>query len=291
MMQYIRFTGSSGSWQRRTWKIFRTTLFYIVLILIIAFFLFPSVWVVITSLKKPVEYFTIPPRWIPDSPTLDHYRKMFVDYKVGSAIRNSILISTINMIVTLAFSIPLAYAASRYRVGGDFLPGWIISQRMLPTVAIVLPLFLFFKNFGLINTYRGMVFAYALFFIPFATWLLLGFFEDFPRDIQDAAMIDGASEVGALVRIVLPLMASGIFVVALLIFVFTWNDLLIALVLTRQETRTLMVFFTGALVSPTQEDFGIAAGAVTVGMIPSYLFALLGQRYMVRGLTLGGLKE
>jgi multiple sugar transport system permease protein len=179
---------------------------------------------------------------------------------------------------------------ARYRVGGGFLPGWIISQRMLPAVAIVLPFFLIFRQLQLINTYHGMVIAYALFFIPFATWLLLGFFEDFPRDIQDAAMVDGASEVGALFRIVLPLMAGGIFVVALLVFIFTWNDLLIALVLTRQETRTLMVFFTAALVSPTQEDFGVAAGSIVIGMVPAYLFALFGQRWLVRGLTMGGLK-
>lgn len=272
-------------------KVIKTIGFYALVILIIAFFLFPTLWVVVTSFKLPVEYFSIPPRWIPEAPTLDHYRKMFVDYKVAGAIQNSIIISAANTIVTLLFAVPLAYAIGRYRAGGSFLPGWIISQRMLPLVAIVLPFFLIFRQFKLINTYQGMIIAYAIFFIPFAAWILLGFFEDFPQDIQDAAMIDGASEVGALVRIVLPLLASGIFVVALLVFIFTWNDLLIALVLTRQETRTLMVFFTAALVSPTQEDFGVAAGAVGIGMIPAYLFALFGQRYLVRGLTMGGLKE
>jgi len=265
--------------------------FYAALLLIIAFFLFPTAWVVVTSLKLPVEYFSIPPRWIPEAPTLDHYRKMFVDYNVADAIKNSVIISAANTIVTLLFAIPLAYAVARYRVGGGWLPGWIISQRMLPAVAIVLPFFLIFRQLRLINTYQGMIIAYAIFFIPFAAWLLLGFFEDFPKEIQDAAMVDGATEVGALLRIVLPLLAGGIFVVALLVFIFTWNDLLIALVLTRQETRTLMVFFTAALVSPTQEDFGVAAGAIVIGMIPAYLFALFGQRYLVRGLTMGGLKE
>jgi len=265
--------------------------FYALILLIIAFFLFPTVWVVVTSFKLPVEYFSVPPRWIPESPTLEHYRKMFVDYDVAGAIQNSVIISTANTVVTLLFAVPLAYAVARYRVGGNFLPGWIISQRMLPPVAIVLPFFLIFRQFRLINTYQGMIIAYALFFIPFAAWMLLGIFEDFPKEIQDAAMVDGATEVGALVRIVLPLLAGGIFVVALLVFIFTWNDLLIALVLTRQETRTLMVFFTAALVSPTQEDFGVAAGAIAIGMIPAYLFALVGQRYLVRGLTMGGLKE
>lgn len=269
----------------------KSVAFYALVILIVAFFLFPTVWVVVTSLKLPVEYFSIPPRWFPDAPTLTHYRKMFVDYDVADAILNSVIISAANTVVTLLFAIPLAYAVGRYRVGGGFLPGWIIGQRMLPPVAIVLPFFLVFRQLKLINTYQGMVLAYALFFIPFAVWILIGFFEDFPQEIQDAAMVDGATEVGALFRIVLPMLAGGIFVVALLVFVFTWNDLLIALVLTRQETRTLMVFFTAALVSPTQEDFGVAAGAVAIGMVPAYLFALFGQRYLVRGLTMGGLKE
>ncbi len=269
---------------------FKRLAFYLAVIAIVIFFLFPTLWIVVTSLKVPVEYFSIPPRWIPENPTLEHYQKMFVTYNVAAAIKNTIFIALANTIFTLGLSIPLAYAVARYRVGGGFLPGWIISQRMLPAVAIVLPFFLIFRQLQLINTYHGMVIAYALFFIPFATWLLLGFFEDFPRDIQDAAMVDGASEVGALFRIVLPLMAGGIFVVALLVFIFTWNDLLIALVLTRQETRTLMVFFTAALVSPTQEDFGVAAGSIVIGMVPAYLFALFGQRWLVRGLTMGGLK-
>lgn len=268
----------------------KTVGFYLVVILLVGFFLFPTFWVAITSVKLPIEYFSIPPRWIPEQPTLEHYRKMFETYNVAGAIWNTVFIALANTLVTLLLSVPLAYAVARYRVGGGFLPGWIIAQRMLPAVAIVLPFFLIFRQLQLINTYHGMVIAYALFFIPFAAWLLLGFFEDFPREIQDAAMVDGSSEVGALFRIVLPLMASGIFVVALLVFIFTWNDLLIALVLTRQETRTLMVFFTAALVSPTQEDFGVAAGSIVIGMIPAFLFALFGQRYLVRGLTMGGLK-
>lgn len=276
--------------QQRLSDVLKAVGFYLAVILIVAFFLFPTLWIAVTSVKLPVEYFSIPPRWIPEHPTLEHYQKMFVTYNVAAAIKNTIFIALANTLFTLLLSIPLAYAVARYRIGGGFLPGWIISQRMLPAVAIVLPFFLIFRQLQLINTYHGMVIAYALFFIPFATWLLLGFFEDFPRDIQDAAMVDGASEVGSLFRIVLPLMAGGIFVVALLVFIFTWNDLLIALVLTRQETRTLMVFFTAALVSPTQEDFGVAAGSIVIGMIPAFLFALFGQRWLVRGLTMGGLK-
>ncbi len=271
-------------------KLVKVVCFYALIIAIVAVYLFPTLWVVVTSFKLQNEYFTIPPRWIPHDPTLAHYRKMFIDYDVGHTIKNSVIIATMNTVVTLLFSVPVAYAIGRYKVGGGFLPGWIISQRMLPPVAIVIPFFLIFKELKLINNLFGLMIAYAIFFIPFAVWILLGFFEDFPHEIQDAAMVDGASEIGSLVRIVLPILAGSIFVVALLVFVFTWNDLLIALVLTRQETRTLMVFFTAALVSPTQEDFGVAAGSVAIGMIPAFLFAIFGQRYLVRGLSMGGLK-
>lgn len=268
----------------------RRTIFYAVIVFFVLFYLFPTVWIISTSFKLPVEYYSTPPHWIPTTPTLMHYVRMFVDYGAGDTVKNSFIIATANTIVTLLLSVPVAYAIGRYKVGGNFLSFWIISQRMLPAVAIVIPFFLTFKALQLINTFHGIVLAYALFFIPFAVWMLLGFFEDFPQEIQDAALIDGCSELSSIVRIVLPILAGSIFVVALLLFVFTWNDLLIALVLTRQETRTVMVFFTAALVSPTQEDFGVAAGAVVIGMVPAYLFAVFGQRYLVRGLSMGGLK-
>ncbi|MGI9145939.1 MAG: carbohydrate ABC transporter permease [Chloroflexota bacterium] len=274
----------------RLLKLGRRAIFYAAVLLLVVFYLFPTLYVLSTSLKLPVDYFTIPPHWIPSSLTLANYEKMFVDYQAGTALANSLFIATLNTVVTLIMSIPVAYAIARYKVGGGALGFWIISQRMLPAVAIVIPFFLTFRALNLINTYHGMIIAYALFFIPFAVWILLGFFEDFPQEIQDAALIDGCSELGTIVRIVIPILAGSIFVVALLLFVFTWNDLLIALVLTRAETRTMMVFFSATLVSPTQQDYGVAAGAVVVGMIPAYLFAVLGQRYLVRGLTMGGLK-
>lgn len=290
MATHIVRASSSQPVPRNWLKIIRRAVFYAAVLLLVAFYLFPSLYVLSTSLKLPVEYFSIPPHWIPSTFTLDNYEKMFVDYQAGTALANSLLVATLNTVVTLVMSIPVAYAIARYRVGGGALAFWIISQRMLPAVAIVIPFFLTFRFLNLINTYHGLVIAYALFFIPFAVWMLLGFFEDFPQEIQDAALIDGCSELGTIFRVVIPILAGSIFVVALLLFVFTWNDLLVALVLTRAETRTMMVFFSATLVSPTQQDYGVAAGAVVVGMIPAYLFAMFGQRYLVRGLTMGGLK-
>ncbi len=255
----------------RSLKYVRRALFYGAIATIVLFYLFPTLWIVSTSFKNPVEYFSYPPRWIPAHPTLVHYQLMFTEYEVGAAVRNSVVISVINTAVVLLLSIPVAYAIGRYKIGGEALSFWIISQRMLPAVAIVIPLFLICRSLHLINTYQGLIIAYALFLTPFA-------------------LIDGCSEVQSILKIVLPILSGGIFVVALLVFVFTWNDLLIAIVLTRSETRTIMAFFTAALVSPTQEDFGVAAGAVVIGLIPAYLFTLFGQRFLVRGLTMGGVK-
>ncbi len=283
-----RVARPSAAWRAR--RTAGTVLFYGAVVALVAIFLFPSLWILATSFKTPVEYFSYPPHWLPAQPTLANYRLMFREYEVGRVLQNSLLVATLNTVVVLLLAVPVAYALGRYRLGGDSLSFWIISQRMLPAVAIILPLFLVARTLGLINTYHGLLLAYSLFLTPFAIWILLGFFQDFPYDIQDAALIDGCTELGSLVRIVLPLQAGGIFVVALLIFVFTWNDLLIALVLTRAETRTIMAFFTAALVSPTQQDFGVAAGSVVLGLLPAYLFALFGQRYLARGLTMGGVK-
>lgn len=283
-----RVARPSAAWRAR--RTAGTVLFYGAVVALVAIFLFPSLWILATSFKTPVEYFSYPPHWLPAQPTLTNYRLMFREYEVGRVLQNSLLVATLNTVVVLLLAVPVAYALGRYRLGGDSLSFWIISQRMLPAVAIILPLFLVARTLGLINTYHGLLLAYSLFLTPFAIWILLGFFQDFPYDIQDAALIDGCTELGSLVRIVLPLQAGGIFVVALLIFVFTWNDLLIALVLTRAETRTIMAFFTAALVSPTQQDFGVAAGSVVLGLLPAYLFALFGQRYLARGLTMGGVK-
>ncbi|MCC6180024.1 MAG: carbohydrate ABC transporter permease [Chloroflexi bacterium] len=274
----------------RPFKVLRGLSFYIAVIGLVLIFIFPSLWILSTSLKYPVEYYTYPPIWIPSQVTLDNYRLMFMEYQVGAVVANSLLIALANTTVVLMLAVPAAYAIGRYRLGGDHLSFWIISQRMLPAVAIVIPMFLVARSLGLTNTYHGLLLAYSLFLTPFAIWLLIGFFKEFPYDIQDAAEIDGCSELGSLVRIVLPLLSGGIFVVALLVFVFTWNDLLIAIVLTRAETRTIMAFFTAVLTAPTGENYGVAAGSVVIGLIPAYLFALFGQQYLTRGLTMGGVK-
>jgi multiple sugar transport system permease protein len=263
---------------------------YTALVGVTTAFLLPALWIVSTSLKTPGEYFSFPPVWWPRQPTLEHYRLLLGEYEGFQYLRNSLVISGGNTLLVLVLSIPAAYAIARYRVGGAVLAFWILSQRMLPPIALVIPLFLLYAKLRLLDTFPGLILAYTIFNIPLAVWLLIGFFRDFPRDIQDQAMVDGCSELGSVARVVLPVIAPGVMVVALLTFTLCWNDLLLALTLTRSSTRTIMVFFTSALYAPTDVQFGSASASIVLGVVPAFVLALCGQRYLVRGLAMGGVK-
>jgi len=272
------------------WRWGRTVGLYGTLLAATVGFLFPALWIASTSLKAPGEYFSFPPVWVPRQPTLDHYRLLLGEYGGLQYLRNSLVISGGNTLLVLALSIPAAYAIARYRVGGSVLAFWVLSQRMLPPIALVIPLFLLYAKLRLLDTFPGLILAYTIFNIPLAVWLLIGFFRDFPRDIQDQAMVDGCSELWSVARVVLPVIAPGVTVVALLTFTLCWNDLLLALTLTRSSTRTIMVFFTSALYAPTDVQYGSASASIVLGVVPAFVLALCGRRYLVRGLSMGGVK-
>jgi len=243
-----------------------------------------------TSIKLPKDYFSNPPVWIPNNFTLEHYVSLFQNYDGGSHFTNSIIIAVFSSILTLLLSIPAAYAIARHGVGGKGFSFWILSQRMLPPVAAIIPLFLLYVKFGLIDTYTGIILSHTIFNIPFAVWILIGFFADFPREIQDQAMVDGCSEFGTIWRIILPVIIPGVLVVTLFTFVFSWNEVMFSLTFGRTETRTITKLFQSLLQSPTGIFFGPAAASVILGVIPAYTLTLFFQRYLVRGLSLGSVK-
>jgi multiple sugar transport system permease protein len=266
------------------------TLTYVGLGCAVLLSLFPIYWVFITSFKIEREFYSSPPVWIPRAPTLEHYRALFNDYGAGPYFKNAIIIAFGNMILILAVAVPAAYAVARYRVGGGLFSFAVLSQRMIPPVALLIPIFLLFIRFRLIDTYPGLILAYSTFNLPLAVWMLIGFFEDFPQDLQDQAMVDGCSEIGAIRRIVLPIIAPGIVVVALFIFVASWNQLMFPLMLSRVSTRPVMMLFVNLLQSPTALLFGEASTTVVLSMIPAAILTLFFQRYLVKGLSLGAFK-
>ena len=253
---------------------------------------FPFYWIVTTSFKFSRDHFSKPPVYFPTDYTLAHYEELFSRTAVNALpfLRNSFTIATLNMLFVVAISVPAAYALARYRLGGDKMRFAILLGRMLPPVILVIPLFLIYRTLHLNDTYVGLVLAYSIFNGPLAVWLLMAFFDEFPTEIIDASLVDGSTEFQALIRVVVPLMAPSVVVVALFCFLTGWNDLIFVLTLGGQQTHTLNLLMVSLLNAPSNEAFGPAAAAVVLGIIPPFALTLFLQRYLAAGLSLGGVK-
>jgi multiple sugar transport system permease protein len=263
---------------------------YLGLAATLAFFLGPFFWILTTSLKGNEDFFAFPPVWIPRDMSLTHYFGLFTRASGLRYFLNSLTISTLSMFAALVVSLPTAYAIARWRFGGGLLSTFLLVLRMLPAIALIIPVYLMYKAFGLTNSYLGLVMLYTVVYIPFAVWLLVGFLRDFPAEIEEAAQIDGCSRLGALVRVVMPIIAPGMAVVALFAFIATWNEFLFAVVLTGIETKTMMVLVTTYTSGGTDMFYGEASASVVLGVLPAFAVAFMLQRYLVKGLALGGTK-
>jgi multiple sugar transport system permease protein len=263
---------------------------YLGVVLALIFFLGPFFWIITTSLKGNNDYFAFPPVWIPEQPSLTHYVRLFTSASGLRYFTNSLVISTLSMAAAIAVSLPTAYAIARWRFGGGILSTLLLVLRMLPAIALIIPLYIMYKALGLTNSYLGLVIVYTVVYIPFAVWLLVGFLRDFPVEIEEAALIDGCSRLRALVSVVMPIIAPGLAVVALFAFIATWNEFLFAVVLTGIETKTMMVLVTSFTSGGTDMFYGEASASVVLGVLPAFAVAFALQRYLVKGLALGGTK-
>jgi multiple sugar transport system permease protein len=278
-------------WNRhRAQALAATVLTYAGLAAALVFFLGPFFWIVTTSLKGEGDYFAYPPVWIPDHPSFAHYIGLFTRSNGARYFANSLLISSLSMGAALVVSLPTAYSIARWRFGGGMLNVVLLVLRMLPAIALIVPIYIMYKWLGLTNSYLGLVIIYTVLYIPFAVWLMVGFLRDFPVEIEEAALIDGCSRLGALVRVVVPIIAPGLAVVALFAFIATWNEFLFAIVLTGIETKTVMVLVTSFTTGGTDAFYGEASASVVLGVLPAFAVAFVLQRYLVKGLALGGTK-
>ncbi len=267
-----------------------SVLTYLGLAVALVFFLGPFFWIVTTSLKGNEDFFAFPPVWVPAEPSLTHYVGLFTRSSGLRYFTNSLVISTLSMVAALVVSLPTAYAIARWRFGGGFLSLLLLVLRMLPAIALIIPIYIMYKALGLTNSYLGLVIVYTVVYIPFAVWLLVGFLRDFPVEIEEAAMIDGCSRLRALTQVVVPIIAPGLAVVALFAFIATWNEFLFAVVLTGIETKTMMVLVTSFTSGGTDMFYGEASASVVLGVLPAFAVAFLLQRFLVKGLALGGTK-
>ncbi len=267
-----------------------------ILVLVVAavFFLLPVVWMVLTSFKLPGEYMHRPPVWIPEHPVLNHYRMAF-EAKGRIALENSIVIATGATAISLIAGTLAAYSISRLQTGGRHLSFWLLSQRMMPPVVLIVPFFLMLRDIGKIDPSFGLdtrfalIAIYTAFNLPFVVWMMRSYFDGVPVDLEESAMVDGCTRLGVFWRIALPLSLPGLIATGTFAFIFSWTEFLFAVVLTRTEAYTLPVViagFTGAQGS----SYGQASALAVVATLPVFFLSLLVQRHFVRGLTLGAVR-
>jgi multiple sugar transport system permease protein len=263
---------------------------YSSLLTILVVFLFPLLWVVGISLKTRLQTFATPPMFIWE-PTLENYVAVLGRADFIAAFVNSVLTSGGAVMLSLCVGVPAAYAFARFPFRGrSFLFFSLLVMRMLPPIAVLLPMFVLFNRLGLINTRPALVLAYTTFSLPLVVWVMRAFFEDLPRELEESAWVDGASRFVAFVIIVLPLARPGLAAAAILSLLMAWNDFLFAAVLTNNATRTLPVLMAGFSGGDTGIEWGpmTASGALVV--LPVILFAFVAQRHLVVGLSSGAIK-
>lgn len=275
-------------------KSVKRVLFYILVGIILIITLIPVFWIINNSFKTRNEIIASKPVWFPKKPTFQNYYQIFFpmpgELSGWNGIKNSIIVASSSTVLALIFGSIAAYAFSRYDFKGkENLAFWALSTRMFPPAATVVPIFRIFSWLGLIDKHLSLTLAYLVFNLPFALWMMRGFFKDIPREIDECAMVDGCSRIGALWRVVMPLTLPGLATTAIFCFLFSWNEFLFALILTRAKAQTYPVLVSTFLgVKGIHWEYMSAYGSA--GTIPIIILALFAQKYFVRGLTYGAVK-
>jgi multiple sugar transport system permease protein len=255
-------------------------------LLVVGFFVLPF-YIMLTNALKPEVHINASPPVFVFRPTLDHFVEVFRRYPFVSYMVNSAVISVSATLLGFLIGVPAAYAIARYdlrRVLTTFL-----AVRMIPYVSLLIPWYLMAQRTETVDTYPPMILTHLVFTVPYAAMILVGFFEDIPRALEEAAWIDGCSRMGAFVRIALPLTLPGIVAAAVIAFTYSWNNFLFALVLTGARTKTLPIAVYGFM-SSDHMDWGGLSAAATLITAPVLVFVFFVQRHLVRGLVAGAVK-
>ena len=255
----------------------------------VLFVLAPLYWVFNTSIKPSDDYLAIPPVWFPAEPTLVHYEASLFAYRGLEGLINSIIISSAATVLSALFGALMAYSLARYNTGGQHLSFWVLSQRFLPPIAIVLPGFLIYRNIGIYDTHIGMILAYTVFTLPVSVWMMYAYFRQMPRSMEEAALVDGCTRWRAFWTIAVPLAAPGLVAAAVFAFIACWTEFFFALLLTSRNAFTLPTVFR-SFIGFQGAQYGEAAALAIVSLIPSIALGVLAQRHLVRGLTLGAVR-
>lgn len=282
--------------------------FAVIVAMALAFF--PIFWLLATSFKPYDEWAAWPPVWLTEHPTLQNYRIVFfpeaarefastqagsLDYKVSGsawkAFQDSAIIATVATVISVVFGTLSAYSIVRFRTGGENYPFQFLTVRMMPPIAVVVPMVVLFSMLRLTDTYVGMILAYTAFTLPFSIWMIRSFIEEAPAELEGAAMIHGMGQLEAFIKVTLPLVKGGILATALFIFILNWSEFLFALVLTSGNIVTVTLQVANYVSASSGKLYGVQAAMGAVSTLPVIFFGYVIQKHLVRGLTFGAVKR
>jgi ABC-type glycerol-3-phosphate transport system permease component len=282
-------TSAASSTRRRPRRHWSTAVRFGIAVIATACCVAPVLWMITTAFKTSNQAFSQDPVFF-FTPTLSNFADVFGGSQFGFALVNSIQVSVISAILAVLLGSGIAYPMARFQFRGrQQLSSWILSLRIVPPIVTIIPLFLMMRTIGLAGTLLSIIALHTFMNLPLAVWLLRGFYADVPKEIEEAAAIDGLGRVNTFFRIVLPLAMPGVASTALLSFVFSWNEFLFANILSGANTRTATVALT-EFVTPVGTEWTRIMAAGTIVALPVWAAALAAQKYLVRGLTLGAVK-
>lgn len=261
-------------------------LFALLLALIIIPILFPFVWMLMSSFKTQVDIISWPPKFI-FHPVMQNYERVFVEQNFLQYMRNSIIVSMFSVIFSLVLGLPAAYSIARYKQ--KKLSVFILVARLMPGISFLMPWYIVFSRLHLMDSYTALILSHMLIALPLVVWVMSPYFDSLPRELEEAAMVDGLTQQSAFLKILLPLSGPGIVTATTLSFIFSWNNFMFSQVLSQQKTRTLPIAVYNFL-SYVEVDWGsVMAAAVTI-MAPAIILTMFFQKYVVKGLTMGSVK-
>ena len=258
---------------------------------ICAFSLFPIMWCLSTSLKPESQIYEVPPRWIPREVTWVHYGQILRDSNMLHYFKNTVILATGTTLITMTVSVLAAYGFSRYKFTGSRCLIWtILFARVLPRVAVIIPYYIILKELKMINTYPGLILVYLTICLPVAVWMLKGYFDNLPIEVEEAAVVDGCSPFRVLVEIVIPMCKPILATVAMNAFVLSWNEFLFALTMTDGKAMRPISVGLAVFIDEMGVRWGPLMAASILMSIPAVIFFSLAQNQMVRGLSAGAVK-
>ncbi len=289
-------TGSAPPARRRAGSA-RRVIEVVLLVALAVAMLFPVLWMLETSIKENRDVYAVPAKFFTFDFTLDHFKDVFVGADGGRSdlsvsFLNSVIVAGASTVLATVLGVPAAWAYSRFTLKAkkDQL-FFILSTRFMPPVVVVIPIFLMYRELGLIDSKLGLILIYAAFNVPFTIWMMKGFVDEVPAEYEDAAMLDGYTRLQAFWKFTLPLLVPGIAATAVFALIFSWNEFVFAVFLTSsQEVRTAPPAIAG-LIGGTTVDWGLVAASAVVFAIPVLIFAFLVRKHLVAGVTLGAVRR